>query len=99
MRKNGILLIFVLVTSIITWENFQLSINEKDRIEQSLEEGKFLESSDGEEETEDEHLHVLQLYFAEFHTNHLIFESNAGFCYRFSLNLFSKEPEVFPPRC
>lgn len=99
MRKNWILLIFAVVTSVIAWNSIDFSNNEQDRIEEVMEEGIEYESSTSEEESEDEHLNSIQIYLTGDIAILPIFETNPSFHYNFAINSFCKEPEVHPPRC
>lgn len=99
MRKNWILLMFAIVTSIIAWNSFDFAIDEQERIEKALEEEIEYESSESEEEVEDEHLNTIQIHFSREMSNIAIFETAASFHYSFAINSFCKEPEVYPPCC
>ncbi len=99
MRKNWILLIFAIVTSVIAWNSFDFSIDDQDRIEELMEEGEEYESSGSEEESENEHPNTFEVYLVRDFSNSIQFESSTLFHYYFAINSFCKEPEVNPPRC
>lgn len=99
MRQHWILFIFTILTSLIAWNSIEFSLTTEDRIKENLEEQIEYESSSQEEESENEHLNTIQVYFSRETRNMPIFVSSASFHYSFSINSHCKEPEVYPPRC
>lgn len=99
MRKNWILLIFSIVTSIIVWDSLDFYLDDLDKIEEAYEEGIEYESSEGEEESEIEHFNSVELFANQGIPNISILAYATSFYYSFSINTICLEPEVNPPRC
>lgn len=99
MRKNWILLIFLVVTSAVVWNSVDF-FDDNYQLEETFGEDLEIEKPSGEEEESED----FEERYIEFNHNlqsqNVIPESTSDyFHYCFSIHTFSLEPEENPPCC
>lgn len=100
MRKNWILLFFLVVTSAVIWNSADILGDNNYEFEESFGEDLEIEKSSGEEEESEDYEERYFEFNHNLRSHNAVPESTADyFHYRFSIHTFSLEPEENPPCC